>query len=91
MTACGITSFPREEHPFRDDFLECWNRLTDAVRSAVVLSGCVGCPHKGICNPCVATIETETGDVNKKAPYMCRMTACIVERMKVEREENFHE
>lgn len=90
MTACGITQFPRVEYPFRDGFVNCWNRLTDAVRSSLVLSGCVGCPKKDVCNPCVAIIEAETGDVNKAAPYLCRMADCLLELMETEREERIN-
>ncbi len=90
MTACGITAFPLQVYPFREPFLDCWNRLTDAVRSTPVLSGCAGCGKKEICHPCVAIIESETGDVNKKAPYLCRMAQCIVERAKLQLEEIDH-
>lgn len=90
MTACGITSFPRKEYPFREEFSACWNRLTDAVRSAQVMSGCAGCPKRDVCNPCVAMIEAETGDVNKKAPYLCDMADCVLQLINKELEERLH-
>lgn len=82
MTACGITAFPRKEYPFRDGFENCWQRLTDAVRAATVLSGCSGCPKKHVCHPCVAMAEAETGDPNKAPPYLCQMTDCILKLSK---------
>lgn len=73
MTACGMLDFPLAAEPFREPFLDCWMRLTDAVRSAPVLQGCAGCEKRDTCNPCVATIYAETGTVDQKAPYLCRM------------------
>lgn len=87
MTACGITAFPIQVYPFREPFLDCWNRLTDAVRTTPVLSGCAGCDKREVCHPCVAMIHAETGDVNAKAPYLCRMAQCIIEQSKYAQEE----
>ncbi|MBQ4600945.1 MAG: radical SAM protein [Oscillospiraceae bacterium] len=87
MTACGITRFPRVEYPLQDGFVRCWDRLTDAVRSVTVLSGCSGCPKRDVCNPCVAMLEAETGDVNTAAPYLCRMADHVLELIEKEREE----
>ena len=30
--------------------------------------------QKEICHPCAAIMKAETGSVNEKAPYLCRMT-----------------
>lgn len=87
MTACGITTFPVQVHPFQAPFMDCWNRLTDAVRTTRVLSGCAGCDKREVCQPCVAMLQAETGDVNEKAPYLCRMAQCIIERSKLQQEE----
>ncbi len=91
MTACGMMDFPRREYPFEDGFALCWKRLNEAVRSASVLSGCSGCPHKELCNPCVAMLVTEAGDPNQKAPYLCHMTRCIREIIDEELEKYDHE
>lgn len=87
MTACGMLDFPRVEDPFTNDFKECWLRLTNAVRSTAVLKGCASCDKREICKPCVAMIHTETGTVDEKAPYLCRMADCIHELIKKELEE----
>lgn len=81
MTSCGLTTFPVVKYPFKDSFKECWSELTEAVRTIPVLKGCSGCSMKELCRPCVAMIQAETGDTNTKAPYMCEMTACLVNRL----------
>lgn len=87
MTACGITPFPMQVYPFRETFRDCWERLTDAVRTTPVMSGCAGCDKREVCRPCVAMIQAEAGNVNEKAPYLCRMAECIIEKSKRQQEE----
>lgn len=91
MTACGIAPFPLKVYPFREPFAECWNRLTDTVRTTPVLSGCAGCPRKSVCKPCVAMIYTETGTAQEKATYLCRLARCAEALMKQELEALSHE
>ena len=81
MTACGILPFPVEEHPFERAFSVCWEELTEKVRNTPVLQGCAGCEKVGICNPCAGTIYAETGSVNEKAPYLCRVAECMLKQM----------
>lgn len=87
MTACGMIPFPVEAYPFEHPFHECWMEITNKVRSTKVLEECNKCDKKAICNPCVAMIYAETGEVNCKAPYMCEMTECIINKMKGELQE----
>ena len=82
MTACGMIPFPIEAYPFEKPFMDCWMEVTNKVRSVKVLNECNKCEKKGICKPCVAMIYTETGEVDCKAPYMCEMTECIIDKMK---------
>ena len=81
MSACGMLPFPMTVYPFEQPFLPCWEKLTDRVRTTPVLKECAGCAKKEICNPCVAMLYAETGDINQKAPYLCRMTDCMIEEM----------
>jgi len=62
-------------------------RLTNAVRSTPVLKGCEGCDKREICNPCVAMIYGETGTVDQKAPYMCRLAGHTLELMRQQLED----
>lgn len=91
MTACAMIDFPMVVKPFEESFLDCWIRLTNTVRTVPVLEGCSGCDKKELCRPCVAMICSETGTTDQKAPYMCQMTACIIDKMKMKWEELCHE
>lgn len=73
MTACGMMEFPVACEPFRDGFQPCWERITEEVRRQEVLRGCAGCGKKELCHPCAAILLAETGTVNEKPPYLCRM------------------
>lgn len=87
MTACGMLPFPIEEYPFERPFRDCWLELTDKVRTTPVLAECAGCEKKKICNPCVAMLYAETGDVNCRAPYLCEMADNIINGIKTELKE----
>lgn len=84
MTACGMLPFPLEVYPFAENFMDCWLRLTERVRTTAVLAGCAGCERKELCKPCVAMLHAETGNVNEKAPYLCRMSECTAVQMRKE-------
>ena len=73
MTACGIMDFPVAKYPFEEKFFDCWMDLTERVRKSTVLNGCKNCNKKEICRPCAALIYAETGDVDSKAEYLCKM------------------
>lgn len=91
MTACGMVDFPLVVHPFARPFRECWQELTDRVRSTPVLKGCAGCDKRDVCKPCVAMIYSETGTVDRRADYLCRLTDSILRQMRRELEELRHE
>lgn len=74
MSACGLLPFPVEVEPFKEPFLQCWQTLTEKVRTVKVLEKCQGCELRHLCNPCAATVYAECGDVNGKAEYLCEMS-----------------
>ncbi len=82
MTACGMLPFPLQTDPFSQPFRDCWLALTNTVRTTQVLHECAHCEKKEICRPCVAMLYAEAGNVNRKAPYLCRLADCIVSSMK---------
>lgn len=84
MTACGMLPFPLQTDPFSEPFRDCWIRLTDTVRTAPVLGECSQCGKREICKPCVAMLYAETGEVNRRAPYLCRFSDCLITEMKKE-------
>ena len=87
MTACGMLPFPVEKHPFEQPFRDCWMELTEKVRTTPVLTECKGCEKKKICNPCVAMLYAETGNVNCRAQYLCEMSDYIIGGIKTELKE----
>lgn len=87
MTACGMIPFPLREYPFQRPFRECWMEITERVRNTPVLKGCASCENRELCNPCVAMIYGETGTVDQKSEYMCRLTECIKALINQELEE----
>ena len=91
MTACGMVDFPLVCKPFEQSFRDCWRELTDRVRSTPVLGGCVGCTKREICSPCIAMIYSETGTVDQRSDYMCRLADSIIDQVKREQEELTHE
>lgn len=88
MSACGILDFPKSYQAFDGPILDKWKELTQLVREATVMEGCRGCSLRDICNACVALINAETGTVNEKAPYLCRLAECIKEEMRAYLEEH---
>ena len=91
MTACGMVDFPLVKTPFVQPFRECWQELTDRVRCTPVLAGCAGCGKRELCKPCIAMIYSETGTVDQRSDYMCRIADSIIEQIKREQEEMSHE
>ena len=91
MTACGMMDFPLAADPFREPFVDCWNRLTDAVRTTPVLMGCRGCEKRDVCGVCAAMIHAETGTMNEKAPYLCQLADHVLEFSRAEWEERQNE
>lgn len=91
MTACGMLDFPMRTKPFQRPFADCWRELTETVRATPVLKDCADCSLREICNPCVAMIYGETGTVDQKAPYLCRMCREVIKQSKEELEAMKHE
>lgn len=87
MTACGMTAFPVQMNPFQTPFRDCWHKLNEKVCGTTVLQECAHCERREICKPCVAMLNAESGDPNRKAPYLCRMSECILEQMRQELQE----
>ena len=87
MTACGMLPFPLQTDTFSEPFRDCWIRLTDTVRTAPGLGECSQCGKREICKPCVAMLYAETGEVNRRAPYLCRFSDCLITEMKKEMNE----
>lgn len=91
MAACGLLDFPLTQKPFEEQFIDCWKRLTQSVRTELVLKQCRDCELKEICNPCAATVYAECGDVNGRAEYLCRMAECTKQEISAYLSEEKHD
>lgn len=87
MTACGMMDFPIVTYPFEGSFEDCWNKLTESVRKTTVLKDCGNCSLREICRPCSAMLYAESGDVNKKAEYLCEMAKSTYEKLRRKQDE----
>ncbi len=73
MTPCGMTEL-FAENPFELPFDECWARIKESLKNQPALSECVNCEKRDLCKVCPVMAYSETGDLNKKPEYICRMT-----------------
>lgn len=72
MNACGmIESFNLE--PFESGFMDCWKIINSEITKAVALKGCEGCKDRALCKVCPSIAAAETGDINIKPEYLCKM------------------
>lgn len=72
LCACGMM-----ENPSRSllelEFDQAWEAVVQEVDRLRVLKGCSGCPNLGVCRPCAAMAYCETGSVNGRPEYKCKM------------------
>lgn len=72
LSACGMISNPcysLGEYSFEN----AWKRIVEDTNRIRCLSGCAGCKNRKICHACISTAYCETGDINGRPDYMCRM------------------
>ena len=81
MCACGLMPFPKTFNAFDGKVVEHWLELTEAVRTYSVMSACAGCKMRTVCKPCVATVYSESGQTDGRAPYLCALAQCTTERI----------
>lgn len=72
LSPCGMINNPR--YSIRENsFLYAWNRIVEDVNAIRCLAGCASCKNKGLCHTCIATAFCETGDINGRPTYVCKM------------------
>ncbi|MBR4308627.1 MAG: radical SAM protein [Oscillospiraceae bacterium] len=82
MSACGLMTFPKSYQVFDGKpVMEKWLELTDCVRRTTVLEGCKNCALREVCKPCAATVYAETGSINEKAPYLCKLARSTMDEV----------
>lgn len=71
--------------------LRIFSRLLDKAdrhsSNYACFKGVLTVQKKAICKPCVAMLYAENGDVNRRAPYLCRFSDCLIAEMKKELDE----
>ena len=82
MSACGLMLFPNSPNAFDGKLMEHWDELNRRAETTKVLAACAGCKRRKICKPCAATVYAESGKTEGRVPYLCRLSQCVVDRMK---------
>lgn len=72
LGSCGMYSSIRKSVAERS-FEEVWKDIveeTDQIRYSPV---CTNCPNYYLCHSCIAMVYNESGDINGRPEYLCRM------------------
>ena len=68
--------------PFSSSFTECWKQLHEACASIRLCPDCVSCPDRDTCLNCAAVVYTETGTLDGRPDYMCRLNRAYKEELR---------
>ena len=71
---CGMypsVRFPMEGQSFAD----AWKQVVDQTEAVRYASVCTTCPNYRLCHPCIAMVYNETGVLDGRPEYLCRMNA----------------
>lgn len=55
------------------EFKAAWKEMVQETSLIRYSPECAGCPNVRLCHPCIAMISNESGDIDGKPEYMCRM------------------
>lgn len=72
LSACGMINQPRYTLQ-NESFMTVWKRIVDDTNKIRCLSGCEGCKNQKMCHACISTAYCETGDINGRPTYVCKM------------------
>lgn len=81
MSGCGMLDAEQLD-PFKDGFCKCWEKINRNAHEVTVMLGCMNCPDRELCHVCPAMSKAESGDINGKPQYLCRMTKAWKKEMK---------
>lgn len=87
MTPCAMMNEPYEL-PFEIGFLKAWEHLKKASDKLKLCGACSVCEKRLICNACPASCYAETGYIEGKPEYHCKMTEAYLKNMKEYAEDN---
>lgn len=69
---CGMYSTIKV--PLKDrEFAEAWEEVTEETEKVRYSPVCLNCPNVYLCHSCIAMVYNETGDINGRPEYLCRM------------------
>ena len=72
MSACGMINRPCYSLK-NNSFVKTWKKIVEDTNKIRCLSGCAGCVNENICHTCISTAYCETGDINGRPTYVCKM------------------
>lgn len=80
MTPCAMLPQPISK-PFEQGFDAAWAQLKELCDPIRLCPECAGCPHQRSCMNCAAVTFAETGRLDGKPEYMCRLNQAYRENL----------
>lgn len=72
IAACGMINSPKYSLE-EETFARGWEQVVDSTNKIRCLTGCSGCKNRKLCHTCISSAYCETGDINGRPVYICRM------------------
>lgn len=72
LSACGMIDMPKYSLE-EESFAQAWEHVVDSTNQILCLAGCVDCKNREMCHTCISSAYCETGDINGRPVYICRM------------------
>lgn len=72
LTNCGMynsVNIPLKEK----SFVQAWSELTQKTAEITYRSFCSVCPNQRLCHSCIAMVKNESGSIDGRPDYLCRM------------------
>lgn len=80
MTPCAMMNAP-VAHPFETGFRNAWEELKNKSDQLKLCTACSLCDKRAVCGVCPASCYAETGKIDGKPEYRCRMAEYQLEEM----------
>lgn len=72
MSNCGMYNavvIPMKNKSFKDS----WKEVVEQTSKLTYHSACSVCPNQRLCHSCIAMVKNESGSIDGRPDYMCRM------------------
>ena len=74
MVNCGM--YPSVKVPLKEHrFAEAWKQVVDETAQIRYSPVCTNCPNYHLCHSCIAMVYNESGSIDGRPEYLCRMNA----------------